>query len=232
MSRKREQRREAPAGQLRAAAPLRPPRYLWRGAPEPRQLDPGGGGGVRGSGRGQWEGRRGPAPANGRLRGRAAVWGRGSARTRRRERPRPLPARRGRPRSPPRSAVTAEMRGLARKLARGAAPVAAVPGGSRPAPRPPLLGTAPAPSGSARVRSLRFKKPEIAHKVLPDVPSKALSECSSENREGGVGARRAAPPVALPLGRHRELVPGAAVPRAWPRPGTGCFPAPPNLSPL
>lgn len=94
-------------------------------------------------------------------------------------------------RSPPRSAVTAVMSGLARKLARGAAPGAAVPGGSRPAPRPPLLGTAPAPSGSARVRSLRFKKPEIAHKV----PSKALFECSSKNREGG-WERGEAPPVA------------------------------------
>lgn len=62
-------------------------------------------------------------------------------------------------------AVTAVMRGLARKLARGAAPGAAVPAGSRPAPRPPL-GTAPAPSGSVRVRSLCFKKNEIPHKVL------------------------------------------------------------------
>lgn len=59
------------------AAPLQPPGYLWRGAPVPRQLDPGGGGGVTGSGRGQWDRRRGPTPANGRRPRAAAGAGRG-----------------------------------------------------------------------------------------------------------------------------------------------------------
>lgn len=45
------------------SVPLRPPRYLWRGAPSRRQLEPGRGRAVTGGARGQWappSGRRGP----------------------------------------------------------------------------------------------------------------------------------------------------------------------------
>lgn len=121
-------------------------------------------------------GAEGPAPANGRRpRGRDAVWGRGAPPARHRPHAAAraarglCPPRRGRPRTPAAAPRSLCHRGDARprqEIRPRAAPGAAVPAGSRPAPRPPPLGTAPALSGSARVRSLRFKSHEVRHKVL------------------------------------------------------------------
>lgn len=154
----------------------------------------------------------------GRPRGRAAVWGRGIARTRPRERLRPLPARRGRPRLRLIPAVTGVMRGLASKLARGAAPEAAVPAGSRPAPRPPPLGTAPAPSGSARVRSLKARNSPQSNSQERFQTCRAKPLVQLKEVRGKLGAGRAAQPVALPLGRKRRQVLVRALP---PAPGQG-----------
>lgn len=150
------------AGRARAPA-IRPGRWRRRDGQRPLPM-----GGAEGPGSGQWTARR-AAPGAGRGVGswhrphaavRAAAASARPAGAALRLRLRFVPA------------VTAVMRGRARKLAREAAPGAAVPAGSRLAPRPPL-GTVPAPSGSARVRSLCFKKHEIPHKLLRGAPRRA-----------------------------------------------------------
>lgn len=71
--------RRSRSAQRAPSVPLRPPRYLWRGAPSRRQLEPGRGRAVTGGARGQWappSDRRGPM---GRPRGREGVRRRGAA---------------------------------------------------------------------------------------------------------------------------------------------------------